>query len=199
MPVILARRPGGSQEKVWYNGGMKLRSIHSILWLTTLLAVTALRAFAADPPGLSNFHTTAPGIYRGGAPTRQGFEHLKAMGVHTIIDLRIAPRTVRKEGILARSMGFEWINLPMGSEAPTAHQVATFLATLKRAPQQPVYVHCQHGADRTGCMIGIWRVTQDGWTFRRAYAEMRRYGFNPRWTKLSGAVRQRAKASSLSR
>ncbi len=168
--------------------------------LTTLRALCALLpllfcvpTLAADPPGLPNFHVTAPGIYRGAAPTPAGLQRLKAMGVQTIIDLRIAPKTVRKEGILARSMGFRWINLPMGSDPPTPRQVSTFLATLKQAPAQPVYVHCQHGADRTGCMIGIWRVTQQGWTYPQAYAEMRRYGFNPRWTHLSAAVRQRAR------
>ena len=81
----------------------------------------------------------------------------------------------------------------MGSDPPTARQVSTLLATLKRAPQEPVFVHCQHGADRTGCMIGIWRVTQQGWTFPQAWAEMRRDGFNPRWQHLTQAVRQRAR------
>ena len=83
----------------------------------------------------------------------------------------------------------------MGSDPPTEREVSTFLATLKRAPQEPVFVHCQHGADRTGCMIGIWRVTQQGWTFPQAWAEMRQDGFNPRWTKLTAAVRQRAAGS----
>jgi protein tyrosine/serine phosphatase len=174
---------------VRYNKEMKRISPIYVLWalLSLLLCVPA---FATDPPGLPNFHTTVPGIYRGGAPTVQGLKRLKAMGVHTIIDLRIAPKTVRKEEILARSMGFQWINLPMGSDAPTPREVSTLLATLKRAPQQSVYVHCQHGADRTGCMIGIWRVTQQGWSYPRAFAEMRRYGFNPRWTHLSNAVLQ---------
>ena len=115
------------------------------------------------------------------------------MGIKTIIDLRIAPKTVKKEGTYARSLGFNWINLPMGSDPPTPKEVSTLLATLKQAPQSPVFVHCQHGADRTGCMIGIYRVTQQGWTYPRAFAEMRQDGFNPRWTKLSEAVQQRAK------
>ncbi len=158
-------------------------------FLTALFALPA----AASTPDLPNFHQTAPGIWRGAAPTEAGLRQLKALGVKTIIDLRIAPKTVQKEGIYARSLGFHWINLPMGSDPPTPNEVSTLLATLKQAPQSPVFVHCQHGADRTGCMIGIYRVTQDGWTFPRAFAEMRQDGFNPRWVKLTEAVRQRAK------
>ena len=113
------------------------------------------------------------------------------MGVHTIVDLRIAPKTVKKEKATAQAMGFNFINLPMGAEAPTQKEVDTLLATLKQAPGEPVYVHCQHGADRTGCMIGIYRVTQQGWQWKPTFAEMRKYGFNPRWTKLSTAVQER--------
>ncbi len=148
------------------------------------------RGVAADLP---NFHTVAPGIYRGAAPTEAGLEKLRAMGVRTVIDLRISPRLVKREKAEAQALGFKWINLPMGSEPPTRHQVAALLSTLKLAPREPVYVHCQHGADRTGCMIGIWRVTQQNWTFPQTWAEMRHDGFNPHWHKLSQAVRERIK------
>ena len=156
-----------------------------------LACLFALPAGAA--PGLPNFHSVSPGIWRGAAPTETGLKQLRAMGVKTVIDLRIAPKTVQREGQEARALGFHWINLPMGADPPTARQVAVFLATLKRAPGEPVFVHCQHGADRTGCMLGIYRVTQQGWTFPQAYAEMRRDGFDPRWGRLREAVRQRAK------
>jgi len=114
------------------------------------------------------------------------------MGIKTVIDLRIAPKTVKREGIYARSLGVHWINLPMGADPPTPRQVYTLLSTLKLAPTEPVFVHCQHGADRTGCMLGIYRVTQQGWTFSQAYKEMRSDGFDPRWTRLKSAVQQRA-------
>jgi protein tyrosine/serine phosphatase len=134
----------------------------------------------------------APGIYRGAAPTVAGLNELRARGIHTIIDLRISPKRVKEERAEAEKLGFTWINLPMGSDPPTSKQVNTFLTTLKRAPTEPVFVHCQHGADRTGCMVGIWRVTQDGWTFPAAWKEMRHYGFDPHWKKLTHSVEQAA-------
>lgn len=58
--------------------------------------------------------------------------------------------------------------------------------------KKAVFVHCAHGSDRTGCMIGIWRVKRDGYDYDSAYKEMRKYWFTPKFTNLSGAVRQAA-------
>jgi protein tyrosine/serine phosphatase len=114
------------------------------------------------------------------------------MGIRTIIDLRgfSAPEKLEKK--TAESMGFKWVNLPMGSAAPTSRQVSTFLAVLAKAPDEPVFVHCQYGADRTGCMIGIYRVQIEGWSFAKAWAEMRAYGFKPWLSELKKAVKSRA-------
>lgn len=112
----------------------------------------------------------------------------------TVIDLRIEKRGQKEEEAAARQLGLRRVRLPMGREAPTSQQVAAFLAALRGASQRPVFVHCQHGADRTGAMIGIWRVTQQGWDFPHTYAEMRRYGFKPFLSELKGSVKARAKA-----
>jgi len=173
---------------------MKPILICSLLLCSLLLVSLAPAArLGAAAPDLPNFHAVAPHVWRGAAPSVGGLKRLKAMGVHTIIDLRIAPKTVRREGQTARAMGFRFINLPMGADPPTAGQVTAFLAAMDRASTDPVFVHCQHGADRTGCMVGIFRETRQGWVFPRAYAEMRRDGFDPRWGKLRRAVQQRAK------
>ena len=175
-------------------------------WLTRRMfyfrnvrAISGIALFAAmgviaraDKADLPNFHPVSRGIYRGAAPTPAGLRRLKAMGVHTVIDLRIAPKTVKKAKADAESLGLRWINLPMSGDPPTQAQVDTLLAALKTAPQEPVFVHCQHGADRTGCMLGIYRETQQGWNFDKTYKEMRQYGFKPYYIKLTDAVRKRA-------
>ena len=160
-----------------------------------LLALSVLTVAAPKAPAaLPNFHQVGPGIYRGGAPTQAGLARLKAMGIHTIIDLRCEHKLAMQEKPRAEALGFTWVNLPMGAEPPTQQQVDTLLAALAKAPAETVFVHCQHGADRTGCMIGIYRVQVQGWSFADAWKEMRRYGFNPIWKKLTAAVRTRAKA-----
>ncbi|MCS6775656.1 MAG: tyrosine-protein phosphatase [Chloroherpetonaceae bacterium] len=162
--------------------------------LCVLCLLCSATARASDLP---NFHPVSPGIYRGAAPTEAGLRRLRAMGIRTIVDLRISPKQVQREKVLAEKLGFRWMNLPMGSDPPTQKQVDTLIATLRQARTSPVFVHCQHGADRTGCMIGIWRVAEEGWTYAQAYREMRRYGFKPYYTRLASAVRQRARPSTI--
>ena len=55
----------------------------------------------------------------------------------------------------------------------------TFLDALTDPARQPVYVHCQRGADRTGFMVGVYRVEKEGWSAKRAYSEARDIGM--RW------------------
>lgn len=170
--------------------------VYAFLLLVILCTVWTSRVVAATPPpGLPNFHEVVSGIYRGAAPTTEGWKSLQTLKVHTIIDLRIERKLAQAEKKVAEGKGFTWINLPMGKEAPTQKQVDTFLATLANAPNEPVYVHCQYGADRTGCMIGIYRVQVQGWSFAQAWPEMRKYGFKPYLTELKEAVRSRAKTT----
>jgi protein tyrosine/serine phosphatase len=145
---------------------------------------------------LPNFHQIHPFLYRSGEPTEAGLQKLRAMGVSTIIDLRAPSEQHFDEQALAGKLGLKYMRLVMSSRPPTAKQVETMLATIKKAKAAPeagsVLVHCAHGSDRTGCMIGIWRVSQDGWNYEAAYKEMRKYWFTPKFTALAAAVRQRA-------
>lgn len=168
----------------------------SILKFTAIALFLAAAANCTASPavkGVPNFAQVAPGLYRGAAPTPAGLKEVKGLGVTTVIDLRIAPKTVAKEKALVQGLGMTFVNLPMGSDPPTPKQVDVFLAAAKNAAAYPVFVHCQHGADRTGCMVGIYRVTHDHWAYARAYKEMRHYGFKPWLTKMAHSVEERSK------
>ncbi len=149
--------------------------------------------FKVSAKDLPNFHIVHPFLWRGGEPSDAGVRRLAAQGVKTVVDLRAVTRSSRREHALAESLSMRYVQLPMSAEPPTAAQVKTFLALADAARTSgglPVFVHCQHGSDRTGAMVGIYRVTRDGWTYDRAYREMRRYSFTPKFTKLSEAVRR---------
>jgi hypothetical protein len=47
--------------------------------------------------------------------------------------------------------------------------------------------------------VGIWRVTEDGYSYPQAYTEMRKYWFGPQFKELSGAVQKRANKLSSSK
>jgi protein tyrosine phosphatase (PTP) superfamily phosphohydrolase (DUF442 family) len=143
---------------------------------------------------LPNFHKVTDYLYRGGEPNPEGMHQLKKMGVKTLIDLRAQTEAAHDEAALAKKLGIKYINMTMTAEAPTKKQVETLLATIDSAKErnEPVLVHCAHGSDRTGCMIGIWRVTRDNWAFDDTYKEMRKYYFGVKYDKLRNAVKERA-------
>lgn len=153
---------------------------------------------AIKDPDLPNFHKVHSFLYRGGEPSEGGLGMLSRAGVKTIIDLRNPGEKKIPEAELAHKLGMEYIALPMSSEAPTGKQVKTFLDKVeaaKRAEQSgmsnsKIFLHCAHGSDRTGCLIGIWRVSQDGYSYEEAYKEMRKYYFTPKFTKLADSVRR---------
>ena len=62
---------------------------------------------------------------------------------------------------------------------PKPERVALELKTLQDEKQWPVYVHCFHGQDRTGMVVGMFRVLHDHYAKKEAYAERRRNGFHP--------------------
>ena len=148
---------------------------------------------------LPNFHEVHSFLYRSGEPTKLGLEKAKAKGIRTLIDLRGGDRS-KQEAEWAKELGLKYINLPMTAEPPTPKQIDTFMSTVKAAEANPkdgsVLVHCAHGSDRTGCMVGIWRVRQDHWDYDKTYTEMRHYWFTPKFTKLSGTVKKFAYESA---
>lgn len=160
-------------------------------------------------PGLLNFHEVHSYLYRGGGPSEKSMHDLKDKGVKTIIDLRAPsegkpksertkeddPIQPKEEKAIAEQLGMKYVHMTMDSHAPTKSQVHTFIDAVEKAEKGeggPVFLHCAHGSDRTGCLVGIWRVTHDNYDYDKAYQEMRKYFFNTKFTKLSGAVKQYA-------
>ena len=61
---------------------------------------------------------------------------------------------------------------------PDPVDVAHAVAVIAETQLYPLYVHCTHGHDRTGLVIGEWRVLHRGWPIEQAWQEMLEYGFH---------------------
>lgn len=135
-----------------------------------------------------------------------GIQSLRDLGIKTIINLQggdlaafgkaddpewsrlilklepgEAPSAIENETNAARAAGIEEINIPLDSLEPVteAEAVALDRLLMRIAPanlQRPIYVHCEHGKDRTGLVIGLYRMRYDGWSREKASAEMRKMG-----------------------
>jgi protein tyrosine/serine phosphatase len=135
-----------------------------------------------DRPGLPNLHKVNGHLYRGAQPTAEGIRELEKLGVKTIIGLRA--RHTDKDLLKNSKIAFEPI--PIDTWRLEEEDVVRFLRIVTDKSRQPVFVHCQHGADRTGTMCAAYRVVVDGWTKQQAIDEMTKGGFNYHsvWTNL---------------
>ena len=173
----------------------------SVLCLCLILQLTSLSfAHAAARDSLpSHFSEVDPGFFRGGRPSSAQLENLRAMGIRTEISLQggdlensayaalirfwepgETPEAIAAERTAASQLGIQFLNVPINSLArvtePTDRAIWQVLAILTNPAARPVYLHCEHGKDRTGLIVALYRVQQQNWLVQKAYDEWRSQG-----------------------
>lgn len=118
----------------------------------------------------------SPVLTRGSWPTASVLKGLAAEGFMTVVNLcaeRTQDEDVAAAGLLPK-------NIPIiDNTPPTDEQVKEFfdcypaiLATSKAVDKRMrIYLHCEQGKGRTGCMVAAYRVKLQGWTPAAALAE----------------------------
>jgi protein tyrosine/serine phosphatase len=153
----------------------------------------------------AGFYAGANPFFIGSGDARDDlFPQLVNTGIKTIVDLQGTDVTeapdsatrayndmeepgeqdgmILKESQFAQAAGIDFQNLPINSnnvvtpeEEVRINQILDLLANA--SAQAPVYVHCQHGADRTGLIVALYRVlVEKSMTADQANDEWTRYG-----------------------
>lgn len=140
-----------------------------------------------DVPGLPNFHKVSDDLYRGAQPTAEGMSRLKELGIKTVVNLR-SMHSDRDE-IGKTELAYEHIN--MTTLNFKNEDAVHFLKIVTDSNCTPVFVHCKHGADRTGTMCAIYRIAVQGWSKDEAIEEMIQggFGFHSIWKNLVDYIR----------
>jgi len=131
---------------------------------------------------LPNFHRISNTVYRGAQPRAEGLRELNEMGVKTIVNLR----EIRQDTDEIESYGFAYHHLPTQPWSVDERTIIAFLKKVTDKNAQPVFVHCHHGADRTGALCAAYRIVVDDWSKEAAIREMTLggYGYHPIWFNL---------------
>jgi protein-tyrosine phosphatase len=107
-------------------------------------------------PGIKNLTKVDAKLWRGSAPTAEGYAALADNKVKVIVDLRAEDLEVDRAGIEA--LGMKLVRIPMrDGQAPTDNEVQKFLSVMENANGR-VYVHCGAGVGRTGTMAASYLV-----------------------------------------
>jgi protein tyrosine/serine phosphatase len=143
---------------------------------------------------ITNFHPVDGHIYRGARPSQSQVAELAGIGVKTILSLEtyaLEPWDGNDEAQAAADNGLQFLRVemnPLPIPEPTLGQIHAALAILTDPGNQPAFVHCYHGSDRTGITVGAYRIVADGWTPEQAIAEVESYGHSSAsykyWDKL---------------
>jgi protein tyrosine phosphatase (PTP) superfamily phosphohydrolase (DUF442 family) len=118
-----------------------------------------------------------PGILRGSAPTEQEVRYLHDVWkVKRIVSLdQSSGNTIAQ---ICQKLGIHHVIFPLemteavdGTINKLKMRIRSLLDT-----EQPVFIHCKHGEDRTGLAIALYRV-MTGWDCGAALREARTFGF----------------------
>jgi protein tyrosine/serine phosphatase len=156
-------------------------------WVYTKIQESKIASSIRPPP---NFNTVRPGLFRGGHPDIGQMTYLKQLGVKTIVDLEIddlieaTPDQINDEMINASKLGILLIRMPMSAFEPATNdefdsKIRNIMMIFSDPGLAPVYVHCAHGQDRTGLVVGLERVIIEKLKPEEAYNEMLTIGFHP--------------------
>ncbi|KAI4258216.1 MAG: hypothetical protein L6R42_005225 [Xanthoria sp. 1 TBL-2021] len=125
-----------------------------------------------------NFGEVAPGIYRSSFPMNGNFEHLRSLGLKTILTL--VPQEYPAENVLfMKEHGISHFQIPIPAhknESVTIplENIANALDILHNPERHPVLVHCNKGKHRTGCIIATYRLLSH-WSPAATITEYRKY------------------------
>ena len=137
--------------------------------------------------GVPNLHEVSKALYRSAQPTSEGFKNLKVLGIETVVNLRSFHSD--RDEIGDTHLAYEQIH--MKAWHPEEKEVVRFLQIVTTPGRNPVLVHCQHGADRTGTLSAIYRIAVEGWSKEEAITEMVAggFGFHDTWIHLPRWIR----------
>ena len=157
-----------------------------LFYRLAIVAALALFAPAAQPQQrsdhkeLPNFHQVNSKLYRGAQPKAGDLQELANLGIKTVVNLRGKGEGGLKEEEEARSKGLRYFNIPFERAGrPRDADIEQVLSIINAPENQPVFVHCAQGVDRTGTVIAVYRIAHDGWTSKEAKEEANRYGMHP--------------------
>lgn len=180
---------GANLQRVAGRVGRLLLAVAGVGYLSAILVITLAQRTHAPfasrgktvawavgaPESAYNFGVVVPGrVYRSAMPD-PGFLHYvrHRYGIDRVISLNGEDElhaVALRLGMQVDVYNWKQFRLPPHEE------IQRVLDAMEG--DAPVLVHCTGGQDRTGLVVGVYRLLH-GWSARRTLAELRNYGHDP--------------------
>jgi len=116
-----------------------------------------------------NLYKINDGLYRSEQPHKNEFIALEKMGIVTILNLR---EKVKDDKKIKKTNHLLLKQLPIKTNKMSNADIFEALQIIQQS-EEPILVHCLHGADRTGVVVAAYRMVMDNWSKQDAIQEFR--------------------------
>lgn len=126
-----------------------------------------------------------------GQPTEAQLASVARAGFGVVINLALhndPHYSLRDEPGWVKSLGMEYIHIPVQFEAPTESDLLAFFAAMDKHQEQKVLVHCAANM-RVTAFLGLYRAIKQGLPSDEAFALMKTiWEPNPVWSSFISAM-----------
>ena len=128
-----------------------------------------------------NLFEITPNLYRSQRIEPKLLPQLQQLGITTIISFR----KFHRDDAVFKKAGINVLRVPMLTWRLRDTEIQKALHYIQQANGK-VLIHCQHGADRTGLVAAMYRITQQGWNKQEALDELQNggYGYHSMWKNI---------------
>jgi protein tyrosine phosphatase (PTP) superfamily phosphohydrolase (DUF442 family) len=121
-----------------------------------------------------NYRAAAADLATSGQPTQRQLASIAAAGYTVVINLALHddPRySLADEAGTVKSLGMEYVHIPVQFAAPTKDDLWAFLDAMDRHRSGKIWVHCAANM-RVTAFVGLYWVLRRGWDRARAFELM---------------------------
>jgi protein tyrosine phosphatase (PTP) superfamily phosphohydrolase (DUF442 family) len=167
----------------------------TISWFRILTWVAILLAGAAKVGAQQSGNPLAPAFERtlkteapvvlcvddkptlGGQPSTSAYAKAAANGFRSVLTLRSAADGVDlvRERFMVEQNKMRYFNIPATKDLPQRKQVDEFLRLVRSKDNHPMLINCAF-AERVAPLMMIFRITEQGWSRKKAIEEASRSG-----------------------
>jgi tyrosine-protein phosphatase SIW14 len=130
---------------------------------------------------LDNLYKVTSDVYRSEQPDSDGYNYLQQKHFASILNLRSG----HTDNVSGTNYTGNLYNVPMTASSVSDDDIIDALRVIRTAPK-PIDIHCQHGSDRTGVTLAMYRIVFQNWSKHDATKEMTDggYHFHSQYTNL---------------
>jgi tyrosine-protein phosphatase SIW14 len=111
-------------------------------------------------------------VYRSEQPSEKGMVDIERFGIRRVLNLR----EFHSDNDETQGTNLKTFHIPIKTSKIKDKDVIKALKIIKSS-DQPILVHCWHGSDRTGTIVAMYRIVEQGWSKAAALDELVNGGY----------------------